>query len=70
MRYAQRVNAQLWPKVSREGEETRRMANTGDDRRPKYQRIADTLREEIRTAVTHIMHNGEIFPCVAIMCAS
>ena len=32
--------------------------------------IEDTLREEIRTAVTHIMHNGEIFPCVAIMYAS
>ncbi|MFE1204124.1 GntR family transcriptional regulator [Streptomyces sp. NPDC058762] len=25
------------------------MANTGDDRRPKYQRIADTLREAIRS---------------------
>ncbi|CAM5564119.1 GntR family transcriptional regulator OS=Streptomyces tendae OX=1932 GN=GUR47_26010 PE=4 SV=1 [Streptomyces tendae] len=25
------------------------MANAGDDRRPKYQRIADTLREAIRS---------------------
>ncbi|GAB7074993.1 GntR family transcriptional regulator [Streptomyces sp. JCM 18897] len=40
--------AQVCPKLSREEERRVPMASTNGDRRPKYQRIADTLREAIQ----------------------